>query len=72
MLEVFQLRVYEEKKELDEKISKLNEFLSGDGTRNLALEDLRLLSDQFYVMNEYSRILDKRIRRFNSVGLVQW
>lgn len=64
MLELFQLRVYKEKEDLDEKISKLNEFLSGDGTRNLALEDLRLLSDQFYVMNEYSKILARRISRF--------
>ena len=64
MLEPFQLRVYKEKEDLDEKISKLNEFLSGDGTRNLALEDLRLLSDQFYVMHEYSKILARRISRF--------
>ena len=64
MLEPFQVRVYKEKEDLDEKISKLNEFLSGDGTRNLALEDLRLLSDQFYVMHEYSKILSRRISRF--------
>lgn len=64
MLEPYQIRVKIEKVELDTKIDGLNAFLSGDGTRNLELEDLRLLSDQFYVMNEYSKILARRISRF--------
>jgi len=64
MLEPFQVRVYKEKEYLDGKISKLNEFLSGEGTRNLCLEDLRLLSDQHYVMQEYSKVLARRISRF--------
>lgn len=64
MLEPFQERVKKEKNELDQKIAKLNEFLASDATRNLELEDMRLLSDQFFIMKEYSSVLGKRISRF--------
>lgn len=64
MLEPFQERVKKEKNELDQKIAKLNEFLASDATRNVALEDMRLLSDQFFIMKEYSSVLGKRISRF--------
>lgn len=64
MLEPFQERVKKEKNELDQKITKLNEFLASDATRNVSLEDMRLLSDQYFIMKDYSSILGKRISRF--------
>lgn len=64
MLQPYQDRVIAEKHGLDQNLAKLNGFLAGEGTRNLALEDLKLLSDQQYAMQLYSNTLAKRIARF--------
>lgn len=57
-------RVRDEKRELDEKISRLNNFFNGTLFAKLEQEDRILLEEQFLVMNQYSDILKKRIDRF--------
>lgn len=64
MLKPYQDRVVTEKQELDTKIQALSSFLVGEGTRNLSIDDISLLSAQLYVMREYSSILANRISRF--------
>lgn len=54
----YQLRVIEEKKELDEKIKKLVTFVESDTFKQINLED------QLSYMEEYSWILGKRIDAF--------
>ena len=60
----YQVRVIEEKAELDAKIQKLAAFLESKPM----LEDraAELLSAQFGVMNEYSAILESRIELFDA------
>ena len=71
-LQPHQLRVIEEKRELDEKISKLEIFLNSlvfDKDRMVWVnplvkvenEDQILLEAQLQAMETYSRILEKRI-----------
>jgi hypothetical protein len=59
-------RVVSEKKELDEKLSKLKEFCFGGGKifSTLHPTDRDLLEDQYTAMDQYSQILGKRIARF--------
>lgn len=64
MLKPYQDRVVNEKQELDTKIQALSDFMSGDATRNLHIDELSLLAAQLYVMREYSSILGNRILRF--------
>lgn len=63
-MEDWQQRVVDEKKELDEKIKKLNSFFSTEAFSLLATTDAVLLRTQYVVMQEYSSILAKRIARF--------
>lgn len=73
MLQDWQQRVVEEKKELDEKIQRLNEFLQkfDDGLlpdavlESMEARDLGLLEAQLCAMEEYSECLKYRIERFN-------
>ena len=60
----YQVRVIEEKAELDAKIQKLATFLESKPM----LEDraAELLSAQLGVMNEYSAILESRIKLFDA------
>lgn len=62
--EPWQLRVIEEKKELDARLVKLSEFLSGKAFAVMTEEDQELLLSQKNHMNCYSDILGKRIARF--------
>ena len=62
--ESWQLRVIEEKKELDARLVKLSEFLSGKAFAVMTEEDQELLLSQKNHMNCYSDILGKRIARF--------
>lgn len=67
-MEAYQERVIAEKEELDSKLSKLKDFCFGDDTtifNKLTPVDRDLLESQFTAMEEYSRILGKRISRFN-------
>jgi hypothetical protein len=63
----YQDRVREEKRELDEKISKLETFIGegrGEIFRTLAVEECGRLIAQRNAMREYSRILGQRIAAF--------
>ncbi len=60
-------RVVTEKRELDEKLSKLKAFCFDPRSPifdALSPEDRDLLEDQYTVMEKYSVILGKRIARF--------
>ena len=61
----YQLRVVEEKKELDDKIEKLDDFISSKDflkTVSSIQQDLLLLQHQW--MSNYSKILGMRIKDF--------
>ena len=63
----YQVRVIEEKKELDIKINKLETFISEEIEVNViakVIKDNSLLIDQLRIMKEYSRKLDDRIKIF--------
>ena len=62
--EPWQLRVIEEKKELDARLVKLSEFLSGKAFSEMTEDDQELLSSQKTHMSCYSGILGERIARF--------
>lgn len=60
-------RVVAEKRELDEKLSKLKAFCFDPGSpvfSKLSPEDRDLLENQYSVMEHYSKILGLRIARF--------
>ncbi len=64
-MEAYQLRVVEEKKELDDKIEKLDDFiLSKVFLKNVSStqQDLLLLQHQW--MSNYSKVLELRIQDF--------
>lgn len=59
------LRILDEKRELDNRIMKLNAFLSdNDRTQRIGYQHLELLRHQLDVMLEYSSILNTRILRW--------
>lgn len=64
-MEAWQDRVIAEKRELDEKVVKLAQFISNTAAlEKLPDEDGNLLRVQLYTMREYSEILARRIERF--------
>jgi len=63
-MEEYQQRVIEEKKQLDEKLLRLHNFLSSDKLKDLDLDDQNLLVEQELAMKIYSIILGNRINRF--------
>lgn len=61
----YQERVVKEKQELDNKLSKLSDFITNNPIFNsLPNEDRFLLISQHKVMDQYSSILFDRIKRF--------
>lgn len=61
-------RVVAEKRELDEKLGRLNTFVFSKGNAifiSLPLEEQDLLRSQSLAMEHYSEILGKRIARFS-------
>lgn len=56
-------RLRTEKQELDEKLTKLEDFLATDAFTALANIDKLLLEKQFGIMTEYSRVLNSRLMR---------
>lgn len=60
----YQERVVTEKADLDEKLSKLSEFVENDIFSNLPKVEQELLSTQLNVMKKYSGLLGKRITLF--------
>ena len=65
MLQPFQARVVDEKKELDIKRDKLIEFLKGDLAKKLPAAEQERLSRQLSIMESYSGILSERIVTFD-------
>lgn len=63
-MQEYQQRVIEEKKQLDEKLLKLNTFCVGAIVKELELRERILLEMQSSAMQQYSDILDKRITNF--------
>jgi len=64
-MKVYQQRVVEEKKELDEKISKLIVFIDHSSSYlTMDDQDKELLGKQLDAMRDYSKILGDRISRF--------
>lgn len=69
LLQPHQMRVVEEKKDLDERAEKLRGFLAADDSVRLVDDAERLrMTEQYKVMREYSRILDERILHFPKRG----
>lgn len=62
-MEAFMQRVVEEKKELDNRLSRLDEFLSRTDAPITTMERALMLQ-QACVMDTYSRILGERIRMY--------
>jgi hypothetical protein len=65
-MEPYQQRVIDEKKELDEKINRLDAFSGSVFCQTLLFEEQELLVKQSLVMKQYSNILGKRIMKFKS------
>lgn len=63
-LELHQQRVVDEKRELDEKISKLEPFIKSNKFDSLSMEERSLLRAQLLAMQSYTEILLKRIAFF--------
>lgn len=59
-----QLRVIEEKEQLDDRVSKLTAFIESDRVNLLPVKDKELLERQLVVMTSYSDILRDRIALF--------
>jgi hypothetical protein len=57
-------RVVAEKRELDDKIDKIYEFLYSETAEGLKEADAVLLVEQHHVMRLYSAVLGQRIARF--------
>lgn len=60
----YQQRVVDEKRELDEKRTKLNAFVGTELYRTLDLAERECLQEQSRIMYQYSLILARRIARF--------
>lgn len=66
-----QKKVVDEKEELDNKITKLQAFLTTETFKKVDTEHQELLKEQLVAMEKYSVILGKRIYLFKSKkGLV--
>lgn len=64
-MQEYQQRVVEEKRELDEKLEKLDSYLAEDTFLELDEPNRDLLLDQREYMDQYSRILAHRIMLFS-------
>jgi hypothetical protein len=61
-----QQRVIDEKTELDEKLSKLHDFIQDNPMfKTLPEDEQKRLGRQDFIMAEYSNILRERIEAFN-------
>ena len=61
----YQERVIQEKKELDEKLEKLDTFVRSEIYKTLPVEEQNRLLKQYSIMESYSHILNERIVNFN-------
>ena len=60
-MEEYQQRVWDERKELEEKLCKLIDFINGEVFPNLLGIEQTLLKHQAEIMGKYARILSERI-----------
>ena len=60
----YQLRVIEEKKQLDGKTERLESFCYSDKFKEVKYQERILLTEQCVVMKRYSMILNERISLF--------
>ena len=63
-MEDYQKRVVEEKVELDKKITNLDIFIRSEGFAQVVPNERVRLTEQFDIMNKYSKILEDRINNF--------
>lgn len=63
--EPYQLRVTDERDQLDTKLRNLKVFINGPAFKSLTQHDKTLLNLQAEVMSDYLAILNKRISRFS-------
>ncbi len=64
-MEPFQLRVIDEKTELDEKIGRLKPFTVSDLFRSLPADEQQRMLRQQVLMELYSEVLGQRIAAFS-------
>lgn len=64
MMQPYQQRVVDEKADLDDKLSKLRQFMTSNAWTAVPEPDRLLLIRQEEVMRQYAEILGKRIQRF--------
>ena len=63
-MEAYQKRVVEEKRELDEKLAKLEAFIDTEPCVALAGDEQDRMSRQQFIMRDYSKVLGERIEAF--------
>lgn len=63
-MEAYQGRVIEERKQLDERLKKLETFIAQDVFQHIDPDEQNRLKRQLEVMTEYRNILDRRIEAF--------
>ncbi len=63
-LQDWQTRIIDEKRELDERMTKLDAFIQSEPFQSLPQRDQYLLQEQYEAMDRYSDILKQRIARF--------
>lgn len=63
-MEPYQQRVVDEKRELDEKLDKLIEFVKTDAFKLINSEEQGRLKRQLAIMEQYSMVLSERIVHF--------
>ena len=59
-----QFRVVEEKKELDEKIEKLDAFIASNKFNGVGTDERGRMRKQILIMEKYSQVLGDRIKHF--------
>lgn len=67
-MEPYQQRVIDEKRELDQKIEKLDTFIKGEVYIQLSLMERRRLDQQLFLMGQLSSVLGERIKAFTALG----
>lgn len=63
-LQPHQQRVVDERSELNDKSTKLDEFIQGEFFKTLSPRQQYLLKKQLWLMEEYGKVLDLRIEDF--------
>lgn len=64
-METFIQRIIDEKKDLDERIGKLKALITSGKFKNLEPTMRALMEEQYFTMDHYSQILEKRLYLLN-------